>query len=229
MHKIIFILFKNIKSGDLYPLDINIKPTLDLAKTLFALSAYRANDISDFIEQGRHHRQTREGSQPVAALTLWLTSMDEIKIEQIKSEAQYSFDDVWYFEVQEKIVLNKHQMDCNSSFTQYALISKRPDISKDSFFEHWHDHHTEIAIKTQSTFSYIQNTITKSSSKSLGTYLAVVEESFPIKALCDPMIFYAASSKETLKYNLDLMMHSCQKFLNFDEIIVFPTRQLNLL
>ena len=155
--------------------------------------------------------------------------MDEIKIEQIKSEAQYSFDDVWYFEVQEKIVLNKHEMDCSSSFTQYALISKRPDISKDSFFEHWHDHHTEIAIKTQSTFSYIQNTIIKSSSKSLGTYLAVVEESFPIQALYDPMVFYAASSKETLKDHLDLMMHSCQKFLNFEEIIVFPTRQLNLL
>ena len=229
MQKFIFVLFQKSHLENLYPFTTN---TLSITQGLIAdlkVSRFQLNDISGAIEKGSHHRQVNHSFQPIGVLTLWFESLNKVDLKKLISNLQKVFDDVWYFEVDEKVVLNNLPIDGENSFTQYALISKHSNMSKTAFFDHWQDVHTEIAINTQSTFSYIQNTITQDFSQNHAPFLAIVEESFPIAALEDPAIFYNADSKEVLEKNIARMMESCQKFLNFEEIIVFPTKQLNLM
>lgn len=229
MQKFIFVLFQKSRLENLYPFSTN---TLSIAKDLISdlkVGRFQINDISGAIEKGSHHRQVNHSFQPIGVLTLWFESFNNIELKNLITNLQKVFDDVWYFAVDEKVVLNNKAIDGENSFTQYALISKHANISKITFFDHWQNIHTEIAINTQSTFSYIQNTITQDFSQDHAPFLAIVEESFPIAALEDPAIFYNADSQEVLEKNIARMMESCQKFLNFEEIIVFPTKQLNLL
>jgi len=229
VQKFIFVLFQKSHLENLYPFTTN---TLSITKGLIAdlkVSRFQLNDISGAIEKGSHHRQVNHSFQPIGVLTLWFESLNKVDLKKLISNLQKAFDDVWYFEVDEKVVLNNLPIDGENSFTQYALISKHLNISKTVFFDYWQDMHTEIAIDTQSTFSYIQNTITQDFSQDHAPFLAIVEESFPIAALEDPAVFYNADSKEVLEINIARMMESCQKFLNFEEIIVFPTKQLNLM
>lgn len=229
MHKIIFVLFDNTQPKKLYPF---AKKTSLLVKDIISqieVIKVKLNDISGFIQKGKHHRQVNNCFQPVGVLSLWFRSLNHDILNDLSKKLKTVFDEVWYFEVNEKVVLNEREIDSDNSFTQFALISKCSGISEKSFFDHWHNIHTEVAINTQSTFSYIQNTISKSFQHSCPPFLAIVEESFPVEALENPMVFYNVNSHEALKINIQLMMESCQKFLNFEEIIVFPTQQLKLL
>ena len=49
---------------------------------------------------------------------------------------------------------------------------------------------------------------------------ALVEESFPIEALEDPMVFFDAKTQQELEMNRKRMVESCARFLDFDSLEV---------
>jgi hypothetical protein len=51
---------------------------------------------------------------------------------------------------------------------------------------------------------------------------AMIEENFPPGAMTSDHAFYGVSDDENLKKNLDAMVNSCSRFIDFDKIDVIP-------
>ena len=94
--------------------------------------------------------------------------------------------------------------------------------------EHWHSHHTRVAIETQSNFEYVQNLVVRPLTEGAPAYDAFVEECFPPEAMTDPGAFFAAvRDASLLKSNHAAMMESCRKFLDFTRNDIVPTSQFD--
>jgi hypothetical protein len=104
---------------------------------------------------------------------------------------------------------------------QITCITRRPDLDEAEFIRIWHDDHRRVALETQSTFGYVRNEIVRSLTPGmLRGWSAIVEESFPIEALADPHVFFAASSAEEYQANLSRMIESCRRFMRLDALDV---------
>ncbi len=109
-------------------------------------------------------------------------------------------------------------------FSQIVFLEKPKNIETFDWFDHWTHHHTEIAIETQSNFIYTQNTVVRRLNKESPNFVAIIEECFPSEAMSDQEEFYAAKGNPTLlKKNVEIMMESCSKFIDFSRIEVIPT------
>lgn len=103
---------------------------------------------------------------------------------------------------------------------QVTCISRKPGMSDEDFYGHWHTTHKQVAIETQSTTGYVRNVIQRCVTPGAPVWDAIVEETFPIGALTDPKVFYDAADDAELKANLDRMMESCHHFLDFEPMEV---------
>jgi len=104
-----------------------------------------------------------------------------------------------------------------------AFLEKPDFLTYDAWREQWQGHHTRVAIETQSTFLYIQNVCVRPLTKDAPPWTAIVEEAFPAEAATDPMVFYdAGGSKEKLAERQQLMIESCQKFIDFKQLESHP-------
>jgi hypothetical protein len=106
-----------------------------------------------------------------------------------------------------------------------TCIHRRPEISREEFFDIWNNDHRVVAIETQSTFGYVRNVVVRKLTKGAPDCDGIVEESFPIGALTDPKVFYDASNDEELKQNLGRMIESCNRFLDLEPLESTPTSE----
>jgi hypothetical protein len=111
-------------------------------------------------------------------------------------------------------------------WSQASFISFRPDLARMAALDHWHGHHTRVAIATQANFEYVQNLIVRPLTADAPAYDAFVEECFPTAALTDPAAFFdAGGDPARLQANLAAMMESCAGFIDFSRIDIIPTSQ----
>ena len=111
-------------------------------------------------------------------------------------------------------------------WSQASFINFRDDLERMEAIKIWHSHHTRVAIDTQSNFEYVQNLIVRPLTDGAPDYDAFVEECFPLEALSDPYVFFdAAGDDAKFKANLDAMMDSCGRFIQFGRIDIIPTSQ----
>ncbi len=109
---------------------------------------------------------------------------------------------------------------------QISAVTKRADISPEEFIRIWHTDHRQVAIETQSTFGYVRNEIFRALTPDApDQWDAFVEESFPIEALTDPLVFYDARTQEEYERNFGIMMESCGRFLDHGPIAVAYTSE----
>ena len=102
---------------------------------------------------------------------------------------------------------------------QVTCISRRRDISYEEFTRIWHGDHRQVALETQSTSGYVRNEFLRPLTEGApDQWIAIVEETFPIAALTDPLVFYDAKSKQELDQNLSRMMESCERFLDMEPL-----------
>lgn len=113
-------------------------------------------------------------------------------------------------------------------WSQASFISFRTDKTREDAIAHWHDHHTRVAIETQSNFEYIQNPIVRALTPGAPGYDAFVEECFPAEAMTDPATFFdAADDPDRFARNSGRMVDSCTAFIDFGRIDIIPTSQFN--
>ncbi len=111
-------------------------------------------------------------------------------------------------------------------FAQLALLRRPPAMTHDAWLERWHDHQTQVAIDTQSTFEYRQNQVVERLHVDAPPVDAIVEEGFPIEALTDRYAFYAARDDEQLQANISAMGASTRTFVDHAAgLDVLPTSQ----
>lgn len=109
---------------------------------------------------------------------------------------------------------------------QISAVTKRADISREEFIRIWHTDHRQVAIDTQSTFGYVRNEIFRALTPGApDQWDAFVEESFPIEALTDPLVFYDAKTQAEYEKNFGIMMESCGRFLDHGPIAVAYTSE----
>ena len=107
-----------------------------------------------------------------------------------------------------------------------TCINRLASISYEEFIDIWHGHHKRVAIETQSTFGYVRNVVVRRLTEEAPRRDGIVEEAFPIEALTDPKVWYAAGdSDETLKRNLARMIDSVQRFLDLGPLESHPMSQ----
>jgi hypothetical protein len=101
---------------------------------------------------------------------------------------------------------------------QIALLKKPPHLTREQWLDIWLNSHTQIAIDTQSTFSYRQNIVQSIvSADDWPAYDAIVEEQFPAAAMTNRALFFNAEHNEQLyRANEKSMIESCMRFVDFN-------------
>jgi hypothetical protein len=108
-------------------------------------------------------------------------------------------------------------------FNLVTGIVPKAGLAYDEFIRLWHTEHRAVALETQSTFAYVRNEIVRALTPDAPQWAAVVEESFPIAALTDPAVWYAAQgSPDKLERHRKRMMESCLAFLALDRVESHP-------
>ena len=108
-------------------------------------------------------------------------------------------------------------------FNLVTCIEPKDGLSYAEFIERWHKEHRAVALETQSTFAYVRNEIVRPLTPGAPGWAAIVEEHFPLEALTDPMVWYAANgSKQIFQQNFQRMMDSCSAFLALDRVDSHP-------
>ena len=138
------------------------------------------------------------------------------------------------FIVSESVILdNKDKSPVGSrseGFSQIVFLEKPETMSAFDWFDHWTNYHTKIAIQTQSNFIYMQNTVVRSLQKESPSFIAIIEECFPSEAMTDPEVFYnAQNNPEQFAKHVQIMMDSCEKFIDFKKIEVIPTSRYRII
>lgn len=110
---------------------------------------------------------------------------------------------------------------------QFCSFSRQPGQSAAEFERIWLEEHTHVAVETQSTFGYRQYRVLDVLE---GDFYAdaIVEEHFPVAALANPKVFFAAADDKQLKQNVDRMMSSCARFIGPGSVNVIHFRETTI-
>jgi len=108
-------------------------------------------------------------------------------------------------------------------FTLVGCIEPAEGVSQSHFVETWERVHRDVAIETQSTFSYVRNEVVRPVTDGAPPWGGIIEETFPLEALSNPQAFYDAVGNEP-KYqaNLKRMIDSCRAFLSLEKVDSHP-------
>jgi hypothetical protein len=107
---------------------------------------------------------------------------------------------------------------------QTVFFRRAPGLSDEDFLATWLGSHTQIAVDTQDTFSYVQNVVARVLTPGAEPWDAIVEECFPAAAMTDPAAFYdAVGDPEKLAEHGRIMFESVQRFIDLSAIDVIPT------
>ena len=114
-------------------------------------------------------------------------------------------------------------------FSELVFLKRPAHMTYEGWRTIWHESHTRVAIDTQSTFEYIQNTIVRPLTYAAAHYDAMIEECFPAAAMDRPEAFYdAVGDADKHRRNYDAMMESCHRFIDYRWIDVIPTSQYDV-
>ena len=196
------------------------------------VSALQINIADADVEPANNLAQSNYSPAPNAVIFIkvksyFLADTLESFLEKITSK-------VHGFVVSESIILDNSEKSPLGSrsegFSQVVLLEKPETMSAFDWFDYWTNFHTKIAIQTQSNFIYVQNTVVRPLQKASPSFIAIIEECFPFEALTDPEVFYnAKNNPEQFAKHLQIMMESCEKFIDFKKIEVIPTSRYRII
>lgn len=205
----------------------------ELAQQLLALGArgVQANVCDEAVLPAASLRQAQTQPAIAGAVSVWLDSanaafrkpFDEAVAAVVSHMAAYLVSE------SEPIKNTRYparEGERTAGFSQLAFLSVPPRLTPGAWLDIWHGHHTQVAIDTQDNFQYVQNFVVRPLTYGAPRYSAIVEECFPQAAMTDTRAFFnAIGDTDKFKRNLDAMMDSCSRFIDFDKIDVVPTSQ----
>lgn len=110
-----------------------------------------------------------------------------------------------------------------------VALLRRPDhLDLQTWLTRWHVDHTPVAIETQSTFGYTQNTVVRALTPNAPDLAAIVEENFPIEATRDLHAFFGASDDADLGDRMNRMVASTSAFGANEQVDTVPTSRYAL-
>jgi hypothetical protein len=201
----------------------------------------RVNAVDEHVAAGTAVRVGRMDPPKAGFVTFWLHEADDLQVS--RSEPKASEDHragallaalsahasriAAYLVVESTPLRNTTQLakpgERSPGFNAVTAIVPKDGLSYDEFIHRWHTEHRVVALETQSTFAYVRNEIVRALTPDAPKWAAMVEESFPIEALTDQAVWYAAvGSPERLERNRRRMIESCLAFLALDRVESHP-------
>lgn len=206
-----------------------------VADALGKLGAQRLqlNTADEAVQPAQQTRQVHGLPAFDAVLSLWLDSaarqykaVEACLRDQVAGLAAYLVTE------SEPLRNTRHATEPGQrtpGYSQVVLLQRPPRLAHAVWRDYWLNTHTDIAIRTQSTFRYVQNLVVRSLSCAAPPWDGLVEECFPAAAMTSSLAFYAAGEDETLlRSNRKAMIESCLQFIDFDRIQVIPTSEYRL-
>jgi hypothetical protein len=104
-----------------------------------------------------------------------------------------------------------------------ALLRRPADLDEPTWLARWHLDHTPVAIATQATFGYVQNTVVRPLTPAAPRIDAIVEELFPQAAVSDVHAFFGAADDADLGDRMARMLASTGAFGADRDVDTVPT------
>ena len=225
--------------GDADDGDVAGRLLADIGPALAATGAHgvQLNVIDDEVAAGaslapRGMRRTTMDPPISAVVSVWIDSA----VNHLRAPFDAVFSDgglrsVGYLVVESEPLPSAKQATGpgrrTDGFTQMAFLLRPERLTRAAWLERWRDHHTDVAIRTQSTFAYRQNLVVDALHDDAPAVDAIVEESFPIEALTDWYAFYDAVGDDArFSANVEAMIASTATFLDHEtDLDVLATSQ----
>jgi len=192
-----------------------------ISKAAPALRAAGASQITLNVhdEDTAHGTPIRRSDPPIRAMvSFWLQNADD-RAPCEDALAAHAQRLTGYLVVESRPLVHDMPLGRRTpGMNQITCITRKRDLPYDEFIRIWHGDHREVAVETQSTVGYVRNVVVRGLTEGAPPIDGIVEETFPIEALSDPRVFYDAASQEEFKANLDRMIKSCQRFLDFEPL-----------
>ena len=230
MEKLIYALWRAESES---PDDFNARILQDVPSRLDALArGLRINIQDNSVAEGTSPRLIATDPQMETVVQLWVHSASQATCEAVESAfAPYvSRSEGWLVcESTPKANETYAPGTPTEGFSQLAFLQRPSTLDHETWRSNWQDLHTEVAIKTQSTFEYVQNLVVRPVTRAAGPYAAIVEECFPIEALTDASVYFnAADNQAALVLHTQQMMESCARFMDMSGCDCIPTRQYEI-
>lgn len=211
----------------------NVAMLADLPDALRAAGAsgIRINIRDGEVAEGAALIQRWQEPQQEAVVQYWLPSANAIfRADADRAIAAHCGRFAAWLVAESTIIANREHPPVSgqrtSGWSQASFINFRNDLDRMEAINVWHSHHTRVAIDTQSNFEYVQNLVVRPLTDGAPEYDAFVEECFPVGALNDPRAFFdAVGDPAKFEANLNKMMDSCGRFIQFGRIDIIPTSQ----
>jgi hypothetical protein len=227
MEKLLYPLWKSEPlTGD----DFREVLLQELAPKLTALEGLHGLRIcvaDSAVSDGAGRRIESHAPLPDAMLSLWVDFAGAAALWEPLIDAHVSRKAAYLVAEAEPLV-NQQQHPSKPGERVYGMcqvvfMSPPAVMPQEEWLAVWKDSHTQVAIDTQSTFGYRQNLVVRRLSEEALPCSAVVEENFPPEAMTDDHAFYATGGDEALlQKNINAMMESCARFIDFEKIDVIP-------
>lgn len=104
-----------------------------------------------------------------------------------------------------------------------ALLRRPEHLDEPTWRARWQIDHTPVAIATQATFGYVQNTVVRALTDEAPVIAAIVEELFPLAAVSDLHAFFGAADDADLADRMQKMLASTEAFGANRDIDTVPT------
>jgi hypothetical protein len=169
----------------------------------------------------------QENSRPVmdAMISVWLDS--SVYRGEVEAAIESHVARMVGYLVTESapLVTDTAEGQRTEGMAQVVFLQRPRRLSEQQWLEIWHGSHTQVAIDTQSTFGYRQNVITRPMTYGAPPFDAIIEENFPVEAMTSQHAFFGVKTDAELQANLQAMIDSCARFIDFDKIDVVPTSE----
>ena len=176
----------------------------------------------------RHSLMTLTTLEPpvVGFVTLWTQQSYGDQVRSAITRLEKECDDVAAYLVTESVPLPPPDTgpgERTPGLANIALLRRPADLDEPTWRQRWHIDHTPVAIATQSTFGYTQNTVVRPLTPGAPVIDAIVEELFPIEATSDLHAFFGAADDEDLRDRMERMVASTTAFGANRDIDTVPT------
>ena len=162
----------------------------------------------------------------VATVTVWTQQYYGAQMTAVLDRLRGECDELAAYLVTESVPMPGPAMvsgERTAGLANIALLRRPDGLDESEWLRRWHLHHTQVAIDTQSTFGYTQNTVVRSLTPGAPRVHAIVEELFPIEAVASLHAFFGAADDADLTDRMTKMIASTSAFGANDNVDTIPT------
>jgi hypothetical protein len=161
----------------------------------------------------------------VAVVSVWTQQYYGAQLRAVTDALRSECDSMAAYLVTESVPLPPPTVvgERTDGLANVALLRRPGDLDEQTWLARWHVDHTPVAIATQATFGYVQNTVVRALTEDAPRIDAVVEELFPAAAVSDLHAFFGAADDDDLSDRMQRMLASTGAFGADRDVDTVPT------